>query len=189
MVGVFDLCYSLVVATPMITRPISRSVYILILTALPGLVAITLGADKLDFSGLYTLKKTTGGAKSAKDDVLELRVSQSESAIEVTRVLNGHQYVNKFPLDGSEGTYFSPGGPTGTCKGQLKSKYLILDSFVTSHPQPNGPAVQMHTKERWELSSDLKALRIRTEVDFPQFSGTLNGFQVVEPWSETYIRN
>jgi hypothetical protein len=171
------------------TRQISRSAYILILAALLGLVAGTLGADKLDFSGSYTLKKTTSAAKPAKGEVWVLRVSQSESAIEVTRVLNGHKYVNKFPLDGSEGTYVSPGGPTGTCKGQLKSKYLILESFVTSHPQLNGPAVQMHTKERWELSSDLNALRIRTDVDFPQFSGTLNGFQVVEPWSETYVRN
>jgi hypothetical protein len=171
------------------TRQISRSAYIFILAALLGLVVSTLGADKLDFSGSYTLKKTTGAAKPAKGEVWVLRVNQSESAIEVTRVLNGRQYVNKFPLDGSEGAYVSPGGPTGTCKGQLKPKYLILDSFVTSHPQLNGPAVQMHTKERWELSSDLKALRIRTEVDFPQFSGTLNGFQVVEPWSETYARN
>ena len=171
------------------TRQISRPAYILILAALLGLVAGTLGADKLDFSGSYTLKKTTGAAKPAKGEVWVLRVSQTESLIEVTRVLNGHQYVNKFPLDGSEGTYVSPGGPTGTYKGQLKTKYLILDSFVTSHPQLNGPAVQMHTKERWELSSDLSALRIRTDVDFPQFSRTLNGFQVVEPWFETYVRN
>ena len=171
------------------TRQISRSAYILILAALLGLAAGTLGADKLDFSGSYTLKKTTGAAKPAKGEVWVLRVSQSESAIEVTRVLNGHQYVNKFPLDGSEGAYVSPGGSTGTCRGQLTSKNLILNSFVTSHPQLNGPAVQMHTKERWELLSDLKTLRIRTDVDFPQFSGTLSGFQVVEPWSETYVRN
>jgi len=171
------------------TGRISRSAYILILAALPGLVAGALGAGKLDFSGSYTLKKSTSAAKPANGEVWVLRVSQGESASEVTRVQNGHLYVNKFPLDGSEGQYVSPGGPTGTCRGQLKSKYLILDLFVTSHPQLNGPAVQMHTKERWELSSDSKTLKIRTEVDFPQFSGTLNGFQVVEPWSETYVRN
>jgi hypothetical protein len=89
------------------TRQTSRSACILILAALLGLVAGTLGADKLDFSGSYTLKKTTGAAKPAKSEVWVLGVNQSESAIEVTRVLNGRQYVNKFPLEGSEGTHTS----------------------------------------------------------------------------------
>jgi hypothetical protein len=171
------------------TRQIARSAYALMLAALLGVVAATVAADKLDFSGSYTLKKTTGAAKPESGEVWTLSVSQSKSAIEVTRVLNGHRYVNKFPLDGSEGTYVSPGGPTGTCKAQLKSRSLNLDSFITTHPQPNGPAVQMHTRERWELSSDSNTLKIHTDVDFPQFSGTLNGFQVIEPWSEIYIRN
>ena len=48
------------------TRQIPRSAYIVILAALLGLVAGTLGADKLDS---YTLKKTTGAAKPAKGEV------------------------------------------------------------------------------------------------------------------------
>jgi len=171
------------------TRRIARSVNVLMLAVLLGAVVSIGAADKFDFSGSYTLKKTSGAAKPGKGEVWILRVSQSESAIEVTRELNGHPYVNKFPLDGSEGKYVSPGGPTGTCKAQLKSKSLILDSFVTTHPQPDGPAVQMHARERWDLSSDSNTLKIRTDVDFPQFSGTLNGFQVVEPWTEIFVRN
>ena len=139
------------------------------------------------FSGSYTLKKTSGAARPGRDSVL--RVTQSESAIAVTRELNGRQYVNNFRLDGSEGKYVSPGGATGTCKAQRKSKSLILDSFVTTHPQPDGPAVEMHTRERWELSKDSTTLKIHTDVNFPQFSGTLSGFQVVEPWTEIYTRN
>ena len=171
------------------TRQIARSANAFMLAVLLGAVASIVAADKFDFSGSYTLKKTSGAAKPGKSEVWILRVNQSESAIEVTRELNGRHYVNKFPLDGSEGKYVSPGGPTGTCKAQLKSKSLILDSFVTTHPQPNGPAVQMHTRERWDLSSDSNTLKIHTDVNFPQFSGTLNDFQVVEPWTEIYIRN
>jgi len=171
------------------TNQIARSACSLALTALLALVSTAIAADKRDFSGSYILKEKTGASKLEKSKASTLRVNQTESAPEVTRVIDGHQNVNKFPLDGSEGTYVSLGGPTGTCTARFKSKYLILDTFVTTRPQPNGPIVQMHTRERWELSSDSKTLKIRSEVDFPQFSGTLNGFQVVEPWSETYIRN
>jgi hypothetical protein len=171
------------------TRKIACSVFSLLLAALLGLKSTAVAADKRDFSGLYMLKEKTKQPKPEKGEAWTLRVTQTATAVEVTRVMDSHQNVNKFPLDGSEGPYVSPGGPTGTCKAQLKSKYLILDTFVTSHPQPNGPAVQMHTRERWELSSDSKTLKIRTDVDFPQFSGILNGFQVVEPWSEIYTRN
>ena len=171
------------------TRQMARSACAFMLGVLLPAVAFTVAADKFDFSGSYTLKKTSGVVKPDKGEFWTLRVRQSESAIEVTRVLNGQEFVNKFPLDGSEGKYLSPGGPTGTCKAQLKSKSLILDSFVRTYPQPNGPAVHMHTRQRWELSSDSNTLKIRTDVNFPQFSGTLNGFQVVEPWTEIYIRN
>lgn len=170
-----------------VLKPIARSAYALVLATL--LAAAAFAVDKLDFSGSYNLIKTTGAAKPAKSEAWTLRVVQTESAIEVTRVLNGHQYVHKFPLDGSEGPYVSPGGLMGTCKAQFKSKSLILESFITSHPDPHGPDVQVHTRERWELSSDSNTLKIHTDVDFPQFSGTLPGFQVVQPWSETYIRN
>ncbi len=171
------------------TKKIAYSAYAFLLAALLVVVTTMIAADKRDFSGSYTLKEKTDASKLQKGKASTLRVIQTESAIEVTRVVDGHQNVNKFPLDGSEGTYISPGGPTGTCKAQFKSKFLILDTSVATHPQPGGPAVQMHTRERWELSSDSKTLKIRTDVDFPELSRTLNGFQAVEPWSEIYIRD
>jgi hypothetical protein len=75
----------------------------------------------------------------------------------------------------------------GTCAAHFKGKALVLEVQVTSHPTPNGPSVQMHTREQWTLSSDRKTLNSHTDVDFPN-SG-LGGFQVIEPWSETYARN
>jgi len=171
------------------TKRIAHPAYAFLLAALLAVVTTVIAADKRDFSGSYTLKEKTDASKLQKGKASTLRVIQTESAIEITKVVDGHQNVNKFPLDGSEGKYTSPGGPTGTCKAQFKSKYLILDTIVTTHPQPNGPPVQMHTRERWELSPDSNTLKIRTDVDFPQLSRTLNGFQVVEPWSEIYIRN
>ena len=169
-------------------KQIARLFCCLALPALLALVSTVVAGDKRDFSGSYALKEKTG-SKAEKSKATSLRVTQTESGIEVTRIVDGRQNMNKFPLDRSEGTYVSVGGPAGTCKAQFKSKYLILDTFVATRPQPNGPVVQMHTRERWELSSDSKTLKIRTEVDFPQFSGTLNGFQVVAPRSDTYIRN
>jgi hypothetical protein len=171
------------------TKKIARAAHYLVFAVLLGAVAGAVAADKVDFSGSYTLKKTTEISKQEKGVVRTLHLSQSETAIEVTRVQDGHSYVNTFPLDGSTGKYVSPGGPTGTCKGEFKSKSLILDSYVTARARPDSPALEMHTRERWELSSDSKTLKIRTDVEFPQLTSTLNGFQVIEPWTETYTRD
>ena len=163
-----------------------RSAYSFSVIASLLIASTTLAADRPDFSGSYTL---AAGKGDKKGEVWTLQVTQTESAINVTRVAGGHQNINKFPLDGSEAPYTSPGGPTGTCKGQFKGRNVILDTFITTRPQPNGPAVQMHTRERWELSKDSKTLTIRNNVDFPQYSSLLNGFQVVKPWTEIYTRN
>lgn len=122
-----------------------------------------------------------------KGEIWTLQVSQTESAIEVTRVMDGHQNMYKCPLNSGEGKYPSPDGTAGTCKAHLKGRSLVLETLVTTHPQPNGPTVQVHTIARWELSSDLKTLTIKSDVDFP--GSPLNDFQLVEPWTEIYTRN
>jgi hypothetical protein len=147
----------------------------------------TADANKPDFSGSYTLKHSKKASKAEREKVWTLQVKQTESAIQVTRVMDAHPNTNEFPLNGGEGRYVSPGGPAGTCKARWKGKTLVLDSLVIAHPQANGPAVQLHTKERWELSSDLKTLTIRSDVDFP--GSLVNNFQLVEPWTEIYTRN
>jgi hypothetical protein len=149
--------------------------------------SILVAAERPNFSGSYTLKSGKGDSKSSKGSVWTLSVTQTDLAIEVTRVMDGQKNVNRYSLDGTEGTYTSPGGLPGQCKGQFKGKNLILESVVPTHPLPNGPALDLHTRERWELSSDLNKLTIHNDVDVHQIP--LNGYQVIEPWTETYIRN
>jgi hypothetical protein len=149
--------------------------------------SIIVAAERPSFSGSYTLKSGRGDSKSSKGTVWTLSVIQTDVAIEVTRVMDGQKNVNRYSLDGTEAAYTSPGGVPGKCKGEFKGKNLILESVVPTHPLPNGPAVDVHTRERWELSSDSKKLTIRNDVDVPQIP--LNGYRVIEPWTEIYIRN
>ena len=39
---------------------------------------------------------------------------------------------------------------------------------MVTRPQPTA-TVRMHTKERWQLSTDGKSLTIKSDVDFPDF--------------------
>jgi hypothetical protein len=147
-------------------------------------------ADKPDFSGAYTLRGIKGGFKMKKGDSWTLRVVQGEAVIEITKVMDVHQNTNKYRLDSTQGVYDSPGGPKGTCTARFKGKSLILDAFVTMHAQPNGPVVQIHTRERWELSLDSKTLTIRTDLDGYVQLGASRGFtKSPERWSEIYWRD
>jgi hypothetical protein len=160
---------------------------LLILAALSVVIPEGIGADKPDFSGSYTLTGTKGRSKTKRATASLLQVVQTGVEIEVSRTFDGKAYLNRFKLDGTEAEYRSEGGVQGTSTARFKGKALIIDTQVTTRPQANGPAVQIHTKEQWTLSSDSKTLTIRSDVDFPN-SG-LGGFQIVEPWSEIYTRN
>jgi hypothetical protein len=139
-----------------------------------------------DFSGSYTISGGKGSFKFKKGMSQSLQVNQTAVALEITKTVNGTAIANRLPLDGSVGAYNSQGGPKGECTARFKGKSLVVDYVVTTHPQPNGPPVQIHTRERWELSSDAKTLTIRTDVDFT--NSPLKDFQLVEPWSEIYTR-
>jgi len=164
-----------------------RSQYCIFFAALFFLLPTMIAAEKPDFSGTYVLTGSKGSFKFKKDIVWTLSVVQTDASIEVIKVMDGKQNVNRFPLDGTEGAYMSSGGVAGKCKVQFKEKYLIWDISTTTHPQPGGPAVTMHTRERWELSPDLRKLTIHSDVDFPQFQRL--PISVIEPWSEIYTRN
>jgi hypothetical protein len=148
------------------------------------LAAATFAADRPNFSGAYTQTGSKGSTRFEKGNATTLNVVQTEMSIEVTESEGGRRATNSYPLGGQEGAFVSPGGAKGTCKGQFKKNYLILESVATSHPQANGPAVQIHTKQKWELSPDLKTLSVRFDVDSPQ-----SPINVVEPWTEIYTRN
>jgi hypothetical protein len=122
-------------------------------------------ADKADYSGKYSIQHRKAASGSETDSTIE--VVQNADNIEVTRVEQGKRTINRYPLNGSEGDYTSPGGVAGKCKAQLKDKYLVLESVVAARPQPNASPMRVHTKERWQLSADSKILTVKSDVDFP----------------------
>jgi hypothetical protein len=125
-----------------------------------------LAADNVSYSGRYLAQRSKSAPSGAADSVLE--VVQAEDSLEITKVELGKRTISRCPFNGGEGDYTSPGGVVGKCKAQLKGKTLIVESVVVTHPQPTG-TVRMHTKERWQLSSDAKSLTIKSDVDFPDF--------------------
>ena len=141
-----------------------------------------------DFSGSYTLTNSKGGSKAKTGDTQTLRVSQTESAVEIIKIINGVPNANKFPLDGPDGPYVSPGGVKGVGRARFKGKTLVIETLITTRPQANAPEVRIDTKERWNLSADSKKLTIRTDVDFPN-SLLDGGIQLIKPWTETYARD
>jgi hypothetical protein len=124
-----------------------------------------LAAEKANFSGRYSAH----GQKAASGDKIDssLEVVQTEDSIEITQVERGSKTSNRYSLNGSEGDCKSPSGVLGTCKAQFKDKYLVLESVFTATPQANGPPMRIHTKQRWQLSSDSKTLTVKSDVDFP----------------------
>jgi tetratricopeptide (TPR) repeat protein len=143
--------------------------------------------SKPNFGGSYTLTGAKGSFKINKGSKPLLQVVQSATEILITKTSDGKAPTHRFALDGSETPHATETGAKGTGTAHFKGKTLVIDVQVVNRPAPNGPDVQIHTREQWALSNDLKTLTIRTDVDFPN-SG-LGGFQVIEPWSEIYTRN
>ncbi len=161
---------------------IVRIAGLLILAAAPILNSEASGAEKPDFSGSYAITGVKGGSKSKAPGGSAVQVTQTDTAIEVTKVIDGRSSMNRFKLDGTESPYRSEGGAQGSATARLKGKTLTIDTQVVTRPQANGPAVQIHKKEEWNLSSDFQTLTIRTDVDFPN-SG-LGGLQLMDPLRE-----
>jgi len=124
----------------------------------------------VNFSGKYLAERrdaSGGGADST------LEVIQNNDYVEIRRMELGKKTTSRCPLNGSEGEYTSPGGISGKCKAQRKGKYLIVESVVATRPQATA-AVRMHTKQRWQLSTDGKTLTIKSDVDFPDFPADIS---------------
>lgn len=134
----------------------------LVLTLMPER---TSASDKLNFSGKYVVDQEKKPPEGEKTSTLE--VIQNDDSIEITRVELGKKTVSHCPLNGSDGDYTSPGGISGKCKAQLKPKYLILESVVLARPQQAAVLLRVHTKGKWQLSTDAKTLTIKSDVDFP----------------------
>jgi len=158
-----------------------------------ALIACTLlpatAADnaRSDFSGAYTLTGAKGSFKMNKASRWALQVVQTDGDITITKTVDGKPTINRCTLDGSASPYITEGGAKGSCTARFKGRALVIETSVTTHPQPAGPEVRIHTREQWTASSDSKLLTIRSDVDFPDTP--LAGFQPVEPWSEIYTRD
>src|SRR5712692_2849917 len=93
-------------------------------------------ADRTNFSGSYTLTPGKESRKYKKETVKKLAVVQTESSIEVTEMEDGRTNKYRYPLNGQDGIYITPTGLKGTCKGTLRKNDLILESFITTRPDP-----------------------------------------------------
>ena len=149
-----------------------------------GFSANGFAADRTDFSGTYTAIPSNGSTAASPTT---LRVVQNNDTIEITRE-SSKTTTSRFPLNGSEGSYTSPGGISGKGKVQFKGKNLAVESVVLTNSQPNSPAVRLRTKERWQLSADGRVLTIRFNVDFPDLEQLTHGV-TDQSWTETYTHN
>jgi hypothetical protein len=142
-------------------------------------------ADAPDFSGTYTLKSAKGGDQPDAGEVWTLQITQTAAEIKIVTTIDGHPSTEIFPLSGSEETCRNADGADAKCSGQWKGKTLVLETIYTAHPTENGPDVEMHSRERLELSSDRKMLTIRTDTKAPQFSA----LEMSGATTEIYTRN
>ena len=136
-----------------------------------GAAAQAGATNSLNFTGKYMLQ-----AKNAPTGGSLLEVVQNPDSIEVSVTVNRRKVTNRYPLGGEEGDYISDGGLPGKCKASLKGKQLILESVVTAHPQPQGPPMREHEKQKWQLSNDQKILTIQTDFDFPDVPSDVSAF-------------
>lgn len=125
-------------------------------------------ANMPDFSGAYTLKSVKGEDKPGPGDALSLQIAQTADEIKITTVTDGNPSTDIFPL--TQGGHC--GGAVAAdskCTAQWTGKLLELETVYTAHPTENGPEIEMHTRERLQLSSDGKTLTVRTETKAPDY--------------------
>ncbi len=142
-------------------------------------------ANMPDFSGSYSLKSVKGEDKPDSGDALSLQVAQTATEIKITTVTDGHPSTERFSLNQNGAKCTDADGGDATCTAQWKGKTLVLERVYTAHPTENGPDVEMHTRERLDLSSDGKTLTIRTDTKAPDYPA----LQMTDDTTEVYARN
>jgi hypothetical protein len=118
---------------------------------------------KADFSGSYAAQHKKGD----KALTPSLRVIQTDSTVQVTRIYGGKSVTNIFPLDGSEGDYTTETGVRGKCSAQLNGETLVLKTLAGPPPKANTPSLRFEIIEKWRLSPDNKKLTIKTDIKSP----------------------
>ena len=137
-----------------------------------SVAAVSDAPGALNFSGTYSseISKHSKGPESSAT----LEVVQTDDAVEITRVEAGKRTTSRCPFNGSTGPYTTSGRVSGTCKAEIKGKSLIVESLVTTHPETSSTPVRIHTKERWQLSTDSQVLTIKSDSDFPDVSAAIS---------------
>jgi hypothetical protein len=149
------------------------------------IVSAAAQTEHTDFSGAYKLKSVKGEDKPDRDDTWTVQITQSESEIKIVTTLNGHPSTEVFPLNGSESKCRNADGDDAKCTVSWNGKTLTLETIYTAHPTENSPDVEMHNRERLELSNDRKTLTIRTDQKARRYPY----LQISEPATETYTRD
>ena len=120
-----------------------------------------LADDKIDYSGTYSLEEQN--RKSGKKPESTLEVVQNQDRIKIIKDEPRRTTTSDCPLSSSNQDYRNLGGK---CRAQLKGKNLILESVVDTFEGRTHSPLRVHTKERWELSTDNKTLTIKSDIDF-----------------------
>lgn len=141
-------------------------------------------ANLPDFSGAYTLKSVKGEDKPDPTEALSLQIAQTADEIKITTVTDGHASTESFPLGQGSGPCGGAASADSKCTAQWTGKVLELEMVYTAHPTENGPEIEMHTRERLQLSSDGKTLTIRTETKAPDYPA----LEMTPATTEVYAR-
>ncbi len=126
----------------------------------------TLAQETPDFSGTYSLTGQDGQNAPKKLPKAILKVVQNGSSLELVETIDdGKPFIRKYVLNGGETKNFTSSGTPLTDKAEIKGKTLVIRS---SFHLPTGTAV--HETDKWELSADLKTLKIRRQTEFERMS-------------------
>lgn len=138
-----------------------------------------------DLSGSYSLKSVKGEDQPGPGDALALQIVQTATEVKLTTITDGHPNTEEFGLGENGVKCKDSDGGDATCTAQWKGKTLVVEKVYTAHPTQNGPDVEMHTRERLDLSSDRKTLTVRTDTKAPDYPA----LQMSDATTEVYTRN
>lgn len=140
-----------------------------------------------NYSGSYSSESKKG--KEGTTDRVVLRVTQTDSAIEVTRTDQSKTVTNRFLLNGTYADYIDANGePVGT-KVEFRDNYLVLESAVVRLRNGGRSTLRIYTIEKWQLSAGGKTLTINREFYFLDMPLQVTDLAVPNrSWTETFQR-
>jgi len=131
---------------------------------------LALTAAPVDFTGDYMSKPS----KSKTDVPVSIHIVQTDTALEIVETACGKSSAGKYPLDGTDGVYTTETGFIGKGHARWKGTDLLIETLVASR-LPTGLSMRFRTKERWQLVSGGKILKVHTEQDSPDISSDISG--------------